>query len=416
MADRFPSPLFVRNSENELIETEGGGLAATLAPDRGKKRPPSPLTLSGGGGGDDDEWLLSDSEEDEDHEGNEDKGTYLPFTVDDIPRPSCDFQQQSNVMFRNEEARLRGPSPIRLFPAFKSGEHPFNSDYNLSDKSQINVDGVRDCPNECRCSPMVLLQFIDIKIVGYRQTHAGQAKIYGFIAVRETTDPLRNYVYRRGIENCESVSLKQKTGVARLSLTSPARVISMISRALIEFEVHDRNEDETGGNDSLIIEGCAELDNITFKPKPYVEHQRVYGEKCALDIKYMALGNAVEAQVEVTVLRLGVIPGGVNMKLYAKNSSFAEVIRLFQGVPPKPGDMMSFTVAVERHDGLRLYIESSPRGYRPIPGKKLQPYQCWQCVFASGYHGMSEKVVELGEFAAFSVRVTWRSYEKKICG
>ena len=58
---------------------------------------------------------------------------------------------------------------------------------------------------------MVLLQFIDIKIVGYRQTHAGQAKIYGFFAVRETTDPSRNYVYRRGIENCEYVSLKQKT-------------------------------------------------------------------------------------------------------------------------------------------------------------------------------------------------------------
>ncbi|WVZ90899.1 hypothetical protein U9M48_037153 [Paspalum notatum var. saurae] len=342
--------------------------------------------------------MVSGSEEDEDHEDNDDisrAGTYLPFTVDDIPRPSCDFQEQSNVMFRNEEAKLRGPSPIRLFPAFKYGKHPFDSDYNLADKSQIIVDGVSDCPNECRCRPMVLLQFIDIKIVGYRQTHAGQAKIYGFIAVRETTDTSRNYVYRRGIENCEYVSLKQKTGMARLSLTSPARVISMISRALIEFEVHDRNEDETSG-DSLIIEGCAELDNITFKPKPFVEHQRVYGEKCALDIKYMALGNAVEARVEVKVLRLGVIPGGVNMKLYAKNSSFAEVIRLFQGIPPKPGDMMSLAIAVERHNSLDLYIESSPRGNHRIPSQKLHPYQCWQCGFASGYHGTSEKVAELG--------------------
>ncbi|WVZ90886.1 hypothetical protein U9M48_037142 [Paspalum notatum var. saurae] len=393
------------------MEAEGGGLGATLAPDRGKKRPPSSPTLTDD---DDDEWLLSSSEEDEDHEDNDDKGTYLPFTVDDIPRPSCDFHEQSNVMFRNEEAKLRGPSPIRLFPAFKSGKHPFDSDYNLADKSQISVDVVGDCPNDCQCRPMRLLQFIDIKIAGYRHTHAGQAKIYGFIAVRETTDtdPSRNYIYRRGIENL-FVSVKQKTGVARLSLISPARVISMISRALIEFELHDRNEDETGGDDSLIIEGIAELDNITFKPKPYVEHQRVYGERCALDIKYMAMINAVEARIELTVLRLGVIPGGVNMKLYAKNSSFGEVIRLFQGVPPKPGNMMSFAVAVERHNSLDLYIESHPRGNRPTPGKKLRPYQCWQCGFASGYHGMSEKVAELGEFAAFSVKVTWSSYNKR---
>ncbi|CAL4891484.1 unnamed protein product [Urochloa decumbens] len=427
------------------METEGGGLAVTPLPERGKKWPPSPPTLGndedlskpsddddggskhsdvdgdgskpsdddgdGSNPSDDDDagdWLVSGSEEDEDHD---DEGTHPPYTVDDIPRPGCDHDKQSDVMFRNPNANLRGPLPIRLFPAFKDGKHYFGLEYNLADKSQISVDRVEDCPNECCCFPMSLLQFIDIKIAGYRHTNPGAAKVYGFVAARERFHPLRNYVYQREIENCESVPVKRKTGVARLSLTGPARVISMTTRALIEFEIHARNEDEITGDDDLIIEGCTQLENM-FKSKSFIEHRRLYGERCALDIKYMVLINAVEARVEITVLRLGSdSPGSVDMKLYAKTSGFSEVIQLFRGATPEPGVMMSFAVAVERHSGFDLYIEGSPKD-DPILGQKLRPYQWWECGFASGYHGTSEEVAELGELAAFSVKVTWRSYMK----
>lgn len=225
------------DSTKQLIENEGGGLAVTRAHERGQKRPPSPRTLSGDDGDDtsseddEDDWSVSGSEEDSDH-GN--KGTYPPFTVDDIPRATCDYEQQNNILFDNPDARRRGPIPTRLFPAFRSGEeHIFTSDYNLGDKSEVNACdvGVGDCSNKCRCLPMYLLQFIDVKIAGYRHSHPGCAKIFGFVAARETAreiaKPLRNYVYNRGIRNCETVSVKPETGVARLSLTSPTRVISM---------------------------------------------------------------------------------------------------------------------------------------------------------------------------------------------
>nr|CAB3464971.1 unnamed protein product [Digitaria exilis] len=330
-------------------------------------------------------------------------GIHPPYTVNNIPRPGCDHDKQSILLFRDPDVELRGPLPIRLFPAFKDGKHYFGSDYNLADKSEIRVDSAEDCPNECCCFPMSLLQFVDMKIAGYQHTHPGRAKVYGFVAARERFDPLRNYVYRRKIENCESVSVKRKTGVARLSLTGPARVISMTTRALIEFEIHAQNEDETTGDDDLIIEGCTQLDKI-FKSKSFIEHRRLYGERCALDIKYMVLVNAVEAKVEVTVLRLGsASPGSVNMKLYAKTSGFSEVIQLFRGTAPEPGDMMSFAVAVERHSGFDLYIEGSPRDDLMLD-QKVRPYLCWECGFASAYHGTSEEVALLGELAAFSVK------------
>jgi hypothetical protein len=65
---------------------------------------------------------------------------------------------------------------------------------------------------------MSLIQFVDAKIAGYQHTHPGHAKIFGFIAARENIKPLRNYVYRRNIDNCEDVSVKRKTVILSLLL------------------------------------------------------------------------------------------------------------------------------------------------------------------------------------------------------
>jgi hypothetical protein len=72
-------------------------------------------------------------------------GTYPPFTVDDIPRATCDYEQQMDILFKNQDVERRGPSPIRLFPAFRSGEHIFVNDYNLGDKSESMLPAPTFC-------------------------------------------------------------------------------------------------------------------------------------------------------------------------------------------------------------------------------------------------------------------------------
>ncbi|CAN6361434.1 unnamed protein product [Urochloa humidicola] len=402
------------------IDFEGGrsGSAEALGPGRGKKRPPSPrgheevedspkfTTMDP-----DDDWSISDSGSEEEGDDNGNQGMYPPFTIDNFPRASYDIDEQDELLYENPQTKLHGPTPTRLFPAFKTEEHVFGSDYNLDDKSDLTVSIAGDCLNGCQCVPMDLLQFIDANIAGYQLNRPGRAKIFGFVAARDTIEPLRNYVYKCGIDNCETVSVKRKTGVARLPLLSPIRVIEMSSRALIEFELHALAEDDTNGDGGPIIEGCTELYNM-FESKSFIEHRRMYSERCALDIKYMVLINAVEARVEVKVLRLGAIDGGVNMRLLAKTSGFSEVIQLFRGAAPEPGDVMSFVIAVETHSGFDLYIEGFPRDKHTV-GQKPVPYSWWKCGFASSYHRTDEEVAELGEFATVSVKVTWKSYLKK---
>ncbi|GJN35270.1 hypothetical protein PR202_gb24022 [Eleusine coracana subsp. coracana] len=338
------------------------------------------------------------------------KGPHRPYTVDDIPRVTCDHEEQSEILYATPSAELRGPSPIRLFPAFKHEKHTFDPDYSLSNKSEIKVSSVGDCPDECHlCCAMNLLQFIDIQIAGYRHTCPGRAKIYGFIAARETSEPLRNYIYKHEIENSEAVYVKPKTGTGRLSLSSPARVISMTSRALIEFELHAQNEDEINRDDDLIIEGCTELDNL-FISKSCIQHRRLYGERCALDIKYAVLINAMEARVDIEVLR--VPTHGVDLKVYAKTSGFSDVIRLFRGTVSQVGLKKSFAVGVEMCNDLDLFIDGYLIG-NSVLDQKLQRGSWWRCSFGSRYHGTVELVAELGDFAAVSVKVTWKTYEKR---
>ncbi|CAM0145658.1 unnamed protein product [Urochloa decumbens] len=226
----FPLQLgFEGEIEKQPMETEAGG----SNPSRGKKRPPSPPgddeELSESAPSDDyDKWSVSD---------NESQGADCLCTLDDFPKAGCDFDEQNHILFMYPNIELLGPSPIRLYPSFKSGSHVFGSDYNLHDKSDIKITSVRDCSTKCLCAPMSLLQFIDINIAGYHHARPGPARIFGFVAARDTIEPLRNYVYKREISNYEAVSVKQNTGMARLSLTSPVRVISMVAaRALMEFE------------------------------------------------------------------------------------------------------------------------------------------------------------------------------------
>ena len=72
-------------------------------------------------------------------------GLHRPYALDDVPKFNCGYEEQNYVLYRNPDIELfffsntdielRGPSPIRLSPAFKYSNYVFGSDYNLGDKS-----------------------------------------------------------------------------------------------------------------------------------------------------------------------------------------------------------------------------------------------------------------------------------------
>lgn len=66
---------------------------------------------------------------------------YQPFTVDDFPRVSSEFDEQSDAVFQNPDIQLRGPSAMFLFrtfndPLIEKHKHFFGSQYQLYDESE----------------------------------------------------------------------------------------------------------------------------------------------------------------------------------------------------------------------------------------------------------------------------------------
>ncbi|XP_044946347.1 uncharacterized protein LOC123395420 [Hordeum vulgare subsp. vulgare] len=398
------------------MEVDGNGdvLAVSPRPACGKKRPLSPSISpndvadspkSTTSDEDDNPWVLSDDEEEGEYHG-----TYRPFTVDDFPRVSSDDDEQRVAVYSNPEISIRGPRPIRRFPAFKpESRHSCDVEYRLADESEISFSnvGTVDCSHKGHCMSMDLVQFIDLKIAGYHHTQPGCAKIFGFFAARDRVEPLRNYVYRREIDNYEAVTVKPKTGMARLSLTSPARGIGIRSRVLFEFKlcICTEGPPEDGPKGDLIIEGCTEFSNM-YETKSSIQNRRLYGDKCSLDVKFAALVNAVQAFVDVKILRAP--DCGLNLNIYAKTSGYDDVIRLYQGVA-EAGCKISSVVAVVIRSCVYLRIEGTPKD--DGLSQKLLPCGAWEDRFDTCYHGIVDKVVNLDEFTTILVKITWRTLE-----
>uniref|UniRef100_A0A453JWS1 DUF6598 domain-containing protein n=3 Tax=Triticinae TaxID=1648030 RepID=A0A453JWS1_AEGTS len=213
------------------VDGRGDELAASPRPACGKKRPLSPSTpqndvadssKSTTSDEDDNPWALSDDEEEDGYHGK-----YRPFTVDDFPRVSSDDDEQTVAVYKNPEISTRGPRPLRRFPAFKpESRHSCDMEYQLADESEISFSnvGTVDCSHKGYCRSMDMVQFIDLKIAGYQHARPGCAKIFGFFAARDRVEPLRNYVYRREIENYEAVTVKPKTPCSRYWHKEPCAV------------------------------------------------------------------------------------------------------------------------------------------------------------------------------------------------
>ncbi|XP_044947423.1 uncharacterized protein LOC123396594 isoform X3 [Hordeum vulgare subsp. vulgare] len=397
------------------MEVDGDVLAASPRPACGKKRPLSPSTppndvadsskSTTSDEEDDNPWALSDDEEEDEYQGK-----YCPFTVDNFPRVSSDDDEQTVAVYMNPEISIRGPRPLRRFPAFKpESRHSCDLEYRLADESEISFSnvGTVDCSHKGHCRSMDMVQFIDLKIAGYQHAQPGCAKIFGFFAARDRVEPLRNYVYRREIENHEAVTVKPKMGMARLSLTSPARGIGIRSRVLFEFKLCICTEDppEDGPKGDLLIEGCTEISTM-YTTKSSIQNRRLYGDKCSLDVKFAALVNAVQAFVDVEILRAP--DCGLNLNLYAKTSGYNDVICLYQGVA-EAGCKISSVVAVVIRSCVYLRIEGTPKD--DGLSQKLLPCGAWEDSFDTCYHGIVDKVVNLDEFTTILVKITWRTLD-----
>ncbi|XP_044376962.1 uncharacterized protein [Triticum aestivum] len=151
----------------------------------------------------------------------------------------------------------------------------------------------RPCERHADCT---MMQIFSLKLA---YPPAGdQVKVYGFMAVRDTRDHLRNYIFNRTRD--DPFIVEQEDGFIQLS--GPKRGIWWYDKQLVEFDMRiKRGENEA--DDLQLIDGAVWFYD-GCSPHARVLTQRIDGDYGSVDISYALLQMAMEATVQIAVSEL----------------------------------------------------------------------------------------------------------------
>jgi len=142
-----------------------------------------------------------------------------------------------------------------------------------------------------------MMQIFSLKLA-YPPPAGDQVQVYGFMAVRDTLDPLRNYVF-----NCsrdDPFLVKQEDGLIQMS--GPKRGIRWHDMALVEFDMWIKRGDNKE-DDLQLIDGAVWFNDRT-STHARVATKRIDGDYGSVDICYALLHSAMEATVHIDVAEL----------------------------------------------------------------------------------------------------------------
>ncbi|KAF0927094.1 hypothetical protein E2562_029852 [Oryza meyeriana var. granulata] len=152
--------------------------------------------------------------------------------------------------------------------------------------------------------------------------------IYGFLAVRDNVDCLRNYVFNHSREHALQIGSDSRI----LPLISPVRSISARYDALVEYSIRVKNDADDGTDeDHDLIDGCFEFKLFPLDPNIMNLKSRIFGPYGPVDIEYLILREAVEATVDVRIKRA--VKGYHLTAVTAFSSGYQDGILLYKRWP-----------------------------------------------------------------------------------
>nr|XP_051208445.1 uncharacterized protein LOC127325669 [Lolium perenne] len=265
--------------------------------------------------------------------------------------------------------------------------------YQLHDTSETGLEPMmRSEPTE-NCStnwrscethdPCTMMQIFSLKLA-YPRPAGDQVQVYGFMAVRDTLDPLRNYVFNRSRD--DPFIVEQEDG--HIQMSGPKRGIRWHDMVLVEFDMRiKRGDDEE--NDLQLMDGAVWFNDRTLT-HCRVATERIDGDYGSVDICYGLLQSSVEATVQIRVVEL---LGGFSLHataFYISNLVHQE-IQLFNGVIPGPDGCQIYKLAksVVGRGGMTV---GEPYTSNLVSSGGRRRYEPEKCAIAAGGGGQRYEV------------------------
>ncbi|XP_044386088.1 uncharacterized protein [Triticum aestivum] len=178
--------------------------------------------------------------------------------------------------------RVRDTSETRMEPMMRS---------EPSDSCSPNW---RACERHTHCT---MMQIFSLKLA-YPPCDGDPVQVYGFMAVRDTRDHLRNYIFNRTRD--DPFIVEHEDGFIQLS--GSKRGIWWYDKQLVEFDMRIKREEDEADDLQLVDGGVWFYDGCS--PHARVLTQRIDGDYGSVDISYALLQLAMEATVQIAVSEL----------------------------------------------------------------------------------------------------------------
>ncbi|TVU49102.1 hypothetical protein EJB05_00393, partial [Eragrostis curvula] len=232
-------------------------------------------------------------------------------------------------------------------------------------------------------------------------------ELYGFIALRDLLDPLRNYIFNYTRD--DPYIIEDVNSDPFIYLSGPKRGVYLECLVLMEYDIRIKNGASTEQDDLQLVDGAATFNELACSHRVFTN--RIRGDRGAtLEISRALFRGAVEATVDVWVTKLSGGKNGsrvddhhglIDLSISGYISKITEEeIKLFRGTVKEPCALGRFVVALRLDAFLFLHFK--------VPSCGSSKSQLDWFAFRVTNHGSIIDVREF-HFGTVKVEVTWSS-------
>ncbi|WVZ88591.1 hypothetical protein U9M48_035093 [Paspalum notatum var. saurae] len=217
--------------------------------------------------------------------------------------------EQSFEVYRNDWLRMYGDN----------GANSFEAETELPPMRYTDIPVL-----PIGAKPADTMEVFFVKVAQITSDLSWPLDVYGVVAVRDSVDSKRNYLFRRGRDNCQTLSSPQARD-SLLELTGPSRAILLWDEPVFEIDLKVKNRGTSSSEDKVLCLDFFGYNNISYKGNvSYAKTEVVSSKHSTVEVRFAHLKRSVEATATAHIIK----GGNFSARLTTCNPSIGEDVVL----------------------------------------------------------------------------------------